>query len=254
VLPLAIRTQRFDWTDGPVTLEIATNRTDLISVKRTRSPERDRPLPAETVGSLDCLGDARLLFADTYAAAIAAAGNPLSLGPVRDVQQDSVLLARRVTPPAVLSTLATVAFLLSPLGDVAAARRAQESLRQLEASEEWRVSQDVQAQFDQVTGVLTELDQFISSREELTSLLAEIARRLPERTALERLTIQGTESQLTAVGAHPLDVIGAVRRIPAVAATELIGEITREANNAELQRITLKVRMRPRASSGRVHP
>jgi hypothetical protein len=246
VLPLAIPSQRFDWTDGAVTLELTAADGNLSSVKRVRKPENAGTRCAQTVNALDCLGDARLVFADAYGAAVAPGNNPLCIEAFSSVQDRQRMLARRLVLPAVISTLATSALLLSPLADVAAARKAQTALRALQASDEWRVTLSVLAEYDRITAVLAELDQFASSRTELTRLLAEIAGRLPEQTALDRLRIEGSEAQLSALSEQPLDAIARVKAVPGVTAAELIGGITRENNGGvDLQRITLRLRLRP---------
>jgi len=240
VLPFAVSSKEFFRADGPVTLLIRLTETALASVRRLPSPPESSTHSADPVPALNPLGERAERFADAYGAAIAPLGDLLTLGPAGDVPWSRRRFRTRCLPPALVAGAAMAAMLISPVMPLVVARTAESSLRTLHASEEWRLASTVHAELQRVTSVLTEIDRFAGARAHHTRLLAELARALPDSTAIEQFAARDGEVKLVAVAPKASSVVAALRTVPGLASLAVVGDVTRAfRGGAELDRITV---------------
>lgn len=245
VLPLSVRSESFQWSDGPVTVDVACEGARLASVRRVSAGAGKGVAPPEPPPALQPLGERAAWFADAYGAAIAPGGDPLTLGPKGDVPWERRRLRRRLLPPALLACAAAVALLLSPLYPQTLARRAESSLRALQASDAWRLTNEVLPQLERATVVLAELEQFAAARPQRTRLLADLATALPAQTALVRFEIADDVARVMVLGPRAQEAIAAVEKIPGITAVTLSGAVARQhVAGSELERIGLTFQYR----------
>jgi Tfp pilus assembly protein PilN len=242
VLPRVLHGEQFVVRDGPVALEVTRERDGFSAVRRLPAAAADAE-PPPPVSALLAIGEDGGRFADAYGAAVAAPGDPLTLGPRGDVPWEARRRRWRVIPPAVLAAAAALALLLSPLKPHREARRAEAELRALQASDQWRLTTDVLAQRERVTAALHELEGFAASRPRQTRLLADLARALPDSAALERVDVEGDEARLVIVSPRVSRAIAALRAAPGVAEAALVGQVAQtQSPGGPLQRATVRVR------------
>jgi hypothetical protein len=245
VLPEGLRSDCFHWVDGPVTLEIARSDGQLTAVRRVSAAGGNGAQPPEPVSALEPLGENAARFADAYGAAVAAVGDPLTLGPRGDVPWDRRRFRRRLLPPALMAVLTAAALLLSPLYALAVARRAEDSLREIQASDAWRLTGEVLPQLERATAVLAELERFASSRPQRTPLLAALAMSLPERTAIVRFEANNDEARVIVVTPSAPEAIAAIEAIPGINSVMQAGQVVRQnIGGIELDRATLTFQYR----------
>jgi hypothetical protein len=250
VLPRGIASESFHWVDGPVVLDIARSADEITSVRRTSAALGNGAAPPQPVPVLEPLGENAARFADAYGAAVAAAADPLTLGPAGDVPWERRRLRRRLVPPLVVLTIAAAALLLSPLYPLVVARRAEAALRRLHASGEWRLTGEVLPQLDRATAVLTGIDRYATARPQRTRLLAALATSLPERTAIVRFDITNDEARIIVLTPRAPDAIAAIEGIPGVASVTHAGQVARQhVAGVEMDRITLTFQYRARTTS-----
>jgi Tfp pilus assembly protein PilN len=254
VLPRVLHGEQFVVRDGPVALEVTRDRDGFSSVRRVPAATADAGPPQPVSALLEIDEDAGR-FADAYGAAVAAPGDPLTLGPRGDVPWEARRRRWRIIPPAVLAAAGAIALLLSPLKPHLDARRTEAELRTLQASEQWRLTVDVLAQRERVTGALRELEGFAASRPRQTRLLADLTRALPDSAAVERIDIQGDEARLVIVSPRVNRAIAALRAAPGVSEAALVGEVAQTASSAgPLQRATVRVRTAAPAPTSPANP
>jgi hypothetical protein len=245
-VPRAIRSESFQWTDGPVTLDITRSDAKLTAIRRISIALGNEADSVEPVAALEPLGENAPRFADAYGAAIAAVGEPLTLGPAGDVPWDRRRFRRRLLPPLVTIVFAAVAVLLSPLYPLRVARNAEASLRRLYASDQWRLMGEVLPQLERATAVLAELEQFAALRPQRTRLLAALATSLASQTAIVRFDIDNHEARLVVVAPRAQDVIAELEAIPGVDSVIQTGQVVRQnVAGKDLERVTVTFQYRP---------
>lgn len=253
VLPRVLEDERFVVADGPVALDVTRSAGGFESIRRlpASAAEAMEPAPVAALRAID--DPAR--FAEAYGAAVAAPGDPLTLGPAGDVPWEARRRRRRLLPPAILAAAAAAALLLSPLQPYLAARRAEAELREVQASNAWRLTVDVLAQRERVTAALAEVDSFALARPRQAALLAALARALPDSAALEKVEVRDGEARLVIVAPRAAGAISALRAAPGLGEVALVGQVAETpAANGFLQRATLRVRTAAHPPTPRARP
>ncbi len=251
VLPLAARNDRFTWRDGPLALEIGRSGSTLGSVRRIPAvlvPTGEAPLdPIEPLGAL---GPEALRYAAAYGATRVDARSPLAIGPdgVRPLAASTP--KRRLLVPAAIGCIALMGVGLSPLASEWTAHRARVRLEEGRSTEAWHAMVASVARLERITGVLNEMDAFVASRPERTRLLADLARALPDRSAIVRLEVDGPEGSLVMVTPRATDAVASLRSLGSLASVEIVGQATtrHHAAGGELERVTVRFRLHDDAS------
>jgi hypothetical protein len=244
VLTRAFTGPAFQWNDGPLTIEVSRNATGALDAVRTR-PAREDDVDATTlapVAELAALGPGAARFADAFGAAAIDAGEPLS------VQSDGFEF-RRIALPRRTVTVVSAIFMtgfaavgLSPLAAKWAGQRAFARVHQLRPGR-WQVISTSLGQLDHVSAILRQARSFADSRTSMGTLLGELARLLPERSAVLNFEWidAGNRGDVTVVTTNPTAVLAAMRRLPGVGTVELVGSVSRQQVAAQdLQRVTVR--------------
>ena len=116
----------------------------------------------------------------------------------------------------------------------------------------WQVITRSLGQLDRVSAILRQASSFAESRTGVSALLGELARLLPEHSAVVEFDWEdGTgRGKLTVVTTDPTAALAAVRRLPGIGTVEILGSVSRQSvGGQELQRVTIQF-----ARSGKRRP
>jgi len=86
--------------------------------------------------------------------------------------------------------------------------------------------------------------RFAAERGRVTLILADLARALPESTAIVMMRLDSLGGSFTIVGRGVTSVLPAISRVPNIADPRLVGSITRESGAAQLGRAAFRFRIR----------
>jgi hypothetical protein len=246
ILPLVARNDRFIWNDGAVSLEIVHSGGALKAVRRVPSallpPDTPTLDPIEPVAALGP-GEAR--YADAYGATLVDPHSPLALGAVGDRPLSVSGRRRRVARASMLGCVGLVAFVLSPVASEVAAYRARAALDNSRSGEAWTTMVDSVSRLEQITAVLNDIQGFVSTRPERTKLLGELAGILPDRSAIVRIQINGSEGTLEVLTPHGAAFVESLRTLPSLASIEVDSRGARQyVGGLDLERMTVRFRTR----------
>jgi hypothetical protein len=101
----------------------------------------------------------------------------------------------------------------------------------------------VESDLRQVVATLDRVDRFASRRDDIPLLLAELARTLPDSTALLSLRIDSVETSLSVLTPHAADVIVELASAKRVVSPRIVGSVVRDAGaRPPLERATIRFR------------
>jgi hypothetical protein len=94
--------------------------------------------------------------------------------------------------------------------------------------------------------MLSQARAFGDSRTSVSALLGDVARLLPQNSALLAFEWLDDRGEITVVTDNPSGVLAALRRVPGIGSVELLGSVTRQSvGTQELQRITVRFARKP---------
>ncbi len=234
----------FRWSDGPLTIEVWCSEAGLLDVVRTR-PARAEDLDETAlapVPALASLGADALRFADAFGAAAIDSREPLAVQPDGFEFRRMALPRRSLTLGGAMLATAVALIGLSPLAAKWAGQRAVAHVGHLRPGR-WQVISTSLAQLDRVSAILQQARSFADTRTSIGGLLGELARLLPDQSAVLGFEWLDGErrGEITVVTTNPPAVLAAVRRLPGVATVELLGSISRQTvAGQDLQRVTIR--------------
>jgi hypothetical protein len=232
--------------DGDTAVELTVARDDAVRSRRLhradavaglRVAERFDEHSTRSAASLAALG-----------AAVAAWHSKLAWYPGEPPARIARRARIRFVASIALVFAAALSALLAP-GVRAATftRHASAELQHLE-----RMHLDVQHAEAEVAATVARLqpiDELRAHRGMLTLLVGEIARALPESTAILTLRIDSLGGTLTVLATHATDVLPQLAELRNIASVRIVGPVTRETvAGAQLERATIRFD-RPRVSS-----
>lgn len=231
----------FRWNDGSLTIEVTRTGHQLDALRtRPAVPDDDATTTAATVPALAALGADSLRYADAYGAAVLDAREPLAVQSRTDSFFKIAAPRRALALSAAMFAAGVVIVGLSPLAAKWAGDRALANIAAVRPGR-WQVISSSLAQLDRVSTQLTEARAFGDSRTSVGALLGDIARLLPPNSAVLAFDWSDQRGEITVVTDNPSVVLSALRRLPGIAAVELVGSVTRQSvGTQELQRITVR--------------
>lgn len=245
VLPLVARNDRFTWRDGPIALEICRSGPTLEAVRRVPAalvPADDPSL--DPVEPLALLGPDAERYSTAYGATLIDPHTPLALGPDGLRSLSATIPARRLMVPSLVGGIGLIALLLSPLGTMRVAQQSQATLNEQRSTEAWHTMVTSMTQLQRITAVLEEVEAFAVSRPECTRMLAELARILPDQSAIVRIDIDGSEGNLSVMTPNSSAFVASLRSLPNLSSADVIGQVMRQnLGGREIERATIRFRI-----------
>lgn len=231
----------FRWNDGSLTIEVTRTGHQLDALRtRPAVPDDDATTTAATVPALAALGADSLRYADAYGAAVLDAGEPLAVQSRTDSFFKIAAPRRALALSAAILAAGVVMVGLSPLAAKWAGNRALVNIAAVRPGR-WQVISSSLAQLDRVSMMLTQARAFGDSRTSVSAFLGDVARLLPQNSALLAFEWLDDGGEITVVTDNPSGVLAAVRRVPGIVSVELVGNVTRQSvGTQELQRITVR--------------
>jgi len=236
----------FVWNDGALTIEVFRNGSGSLESVRTR-PARPEDVAATSfalVPGLAALGEEARRFADAFGATALQAHEPLAVHADRHESHTFALPRRSLIVATAIVATGVLTAGLSPLAAKWAGQRALAHVHQLRPGRLQVISTSL-TQLDRVSAILRQARSFADDRTSVSALLGELARLLPEHSAVLAFEWTSTESrgrgEITIVTANPTAALGAVRRLPGVTNVELVGGVSRQSiAGQDLQRVTIR--------------
>lgn len=240
VLPLALADESFTWTDGGVALDVTRSDLALASVRR-RSGGAAEAVGAgpQAVPALASLGDGAARYADAYGATALRSDEPLALHP-------EVGGLRPFARPGLVLLVAVLSLALSPLAAMWARKRAEARIAAVR-SEQWQAMVAGLTQLDQITRTIDEVSRFTASRSNVTVLLGDLARALPDGSVLLSFEMDGQTGKASFLALEASATLRVVRGLPQVASADLVGPVSRiTMAGRELERVAIQFRLSDR--------
>lgn len=243
--------ERVAWRDGELCVELVFEAGELVTVRR--ASEASSVTAGETAhfATLDVLGPDGSRFADALGAARARPDTVLAWRGRRD--------SRVRTAPGwrlALAVVATIVAGVAWLGAPGVAARFAERAAMARLTKLAAVRRDVtfaEREFVKLTDALSEVAAFDGPRYPMTPLLADLARALPDESALVTLRLARDAGNLVALTPRAAVVLTKLETIPGIEGAEIIGPVTREVLAGKtLERVT--VRFRVSAPARRIGP
>jgi len=242
----ALQDAAFVWNDGALTIEVSRNVSGSLETVRTR-PARPEDAAATSFAPVPCLaalGDEARRFADAFGATALQRHEPLAVHSEGRESHTFVLPRRSLIVASAIVATGVVTAGLSPLAAKWAGQRALAHVHQLRPGRLQVISTSL-TQLDRVSAILGQARSFADDRTSVSALLGELARLLPEHSAVLAFEWTGAEArgrgEITVVTANPTAVLSAVRRLPGVASVELVGGVSRQSiAGQDLQRVTIR--------------
>jgi hypothetical protein len=129
---------------------------------------------------------------------------------------------------------------LSPLAAKWAGNRALANIAAVRPGR-WQVISTSLGQLDRVSAMLSQARAFGDSRTSISALLGDVARLLPQNSAVLAFEWLDDRGEITVVTDSPGGVLAALRRLPGMGSVELVGTVIRQSvGTQELQRITVR--------------
>ncbi|MDB4878545.1 MAG: hypothetical protein JWM41_4991 [Gemmatimonadetes bacterium] len=203
--------------------ELTTERSAPQSIRRLALQGAAPAIPAQLRG-ID--GDAGA-FIGAYAAAIATRKSPFSWRP--EVTAAHAAMARRaqVAGIAVSLGLACVAAVTAPAARAAVfvrqARGVAVSTREMELE-----AARAEAELRRTTQLLETVRIFDANRGQITQLLGQLSRSIPESTAIVTFRVDSIEGSFVAIAPHVTDLLPEIGAVEEVAGARIVGSVTRE--------------------------
>lgn len=244
--------------DGDVVTEFTmTDRGALERVRRFRrasgddhaggvSGEWTAESPRETAPAMRSLGDEARHYRAAFAAATCPPNHPLTWRPAPDPRRARSLARLRVCVAAVALILFATAAAVAP--GIRAAVDASRATRLAERGEAVRAEAErIEDELRSVTAALDRVDRFASRRVDIPLLLGELARAIPDSTALLSLRIDSVETSLSVLTPRAADVIVELANVERVVSPRIVGSVVRDGGaRTALERATIRFRRRIR--------
>jgi hypothetical protein len=222
--------------DGVAQVALRTEQAHLCDVRRTAERGASAAIPA----SLAKLGDEASAYLGAYAAALSGRREPLAWKPESAPAAAAVARRARLLT-AVLSLIIAGAVALAAPGLHAALFVRQARGSSMRAPDPAMETARAEADLRRATQLLETVDQFASSRAQLTRLLAELTESLPESTAIVTLRVDSTEGTFVAISPHVTDLLAELGSIQQIASPRIAGSVTREiVAGARLERAAFR--------------
>jgi hypothetical protein len=241
-----VRSTRFVLSDADHHVELTTDGSELLSVRRVREAAPPPPLPA----ALQALGEDALDYVGAFAAATSTGRAPLSWIPGESPGRASGMRRARLVASSVALALACAAAASAPAVRAAAFihRETTSAMRartiELEAAR-------AESELRRTALVLSAVDAFDSRRGQIPRMLGQLSQTLPESTALVSFRIDSIEGSFVAVAPHVTDLLNELTAVDEITAVKLVGSVTREMlGGVRVERATVRFR-RPHVGSRR---
>jgi hypothetical protein len=243
------------WRDGEFCLEVHRSEGEITGVRRFRADgTAEDDAPPRVVDALGPLGEGAWRYADAYGAALLPAGEALILRPRRGADPDRVVPRWRFAAALCTCLLSLLACLLLP-GIVAHRAGAEAAARTAALDGERRLASEAEAELARVTGALAEVAAFDAGRRSPTLLLADLARALPDGSALLTIRVDSVAGTLVALSPRAASVLDPLERLPGITSLEVVGPVTREVlAERPLERVTLRFQLHREGEGNSVHP
>ncbi len=244
--------------DGDVVAELTTtDRGALESVRRfRRGSDGGRGGDAnfewsveslrESSPTIRSLGEEARHYLAAFAAATCPRNHPLTWHAPADPRRARLLARLRLAVAAAALVLSATAAGVAP--GVRASVDVRRSMRLAERGEAARLEAErIEGELLRVTAALDRVDRFASRRDDIPMLLAEVARALPDSTALLSLRVDSVETSLSVLTPHAADVIVELANAEGVVSPRIIGSVVRDVGaRTPLERATIRFRRRSR--------
>jgi hypothetical protein len=244
-LTCSLENQRVEWRDGDVRTELTIGNHRLRATRRlptvgeTKSPGADEPV---LVAELRSLGAEAWMYADAYGATQLSGDEALVLRSDSG-ELDAKAAHREVRVAAAAFVIALAVAVVTPIS--ALALRASRTSRELAAIAP-RARQAERAEVDlwRISEALTEVAVFDRSRRSATQLLTQLARALPEGSALVTVRFDSLGGAVVVLAPHAASTLASLDSVAGIAAPQIIGPVTKEVVGArELERATVQFRL-----------
>jgi hypothetical protein len=191
---------------------------------------------------LRALGEEASLYAAAFGAASLPANRALAWRPPSDPGSVRRWRRVRVASAAVLLVASVPGALVAP-----GVRAARDAARATRLAERRRTSaadaSRVEAQLRRVTASLDRIARFESRRSALPLLLGELARALPDSTAMLAVHIDSIEVSLSVLTPRAADAVAGLAGANGVASATIVGSVIRDAGaRVTLERATIRLR------------
>jgi hypothetical protein len=244
--------------DGDVVAEITiTDRGALERICRLRRGSDDRgggdanrdwtaASLRESSAAIRSLGEEARHYLAAFAAATCPLNHPLTWRPPADPRRVRSLARLRLGVAGATLVLSATAAAVAP--GIRASVDARTTTRLAARREAVRVEAErIESDLRNVTAALDRVERFVSRRDDIPLLLAELARTLPDSSALLSLRIDSVETSLSVLTPHAADVIVELANAERVVAPRIVGSVVRDAGaRTPLERATIRFRRRSR--------
>jgi hypothetical protein len=255
---MALAPGTYHVVDGDVVAELTiTDRGVLERVRRVRRGINDggrgdanREWTAAAWGdswaALRSLDEEARHHLAAFAASTCPPNHPLTWRPPADPRRRRLLARLRLGVAAAVLVLCATAAAVAP--GVRASVDASRATRLAERGKAVRVETErIESDLRQVVAIFDRVDRFASRRDDIPLLLAELARTLPDSTALLSLRIDSVETSLSVLTPHAADVIVELANAKRVVSPRIVGSVVRDAGaRPPLERATIRFRRQPR--------
>lgn len=248
VLARVCRAGQAVWSDGETSLALTFANGRLEGIRRAEPmdadiDERGTDVPFAAPPQLSGLGNDAARFVDAYAAALATRSEPLAYRPEDMGVHRHVVPGWRLAIPATLAAAFACMAILAP-GLLAERSQRIAARRIASVGEQRRASVIAQTELLKVTESLGEVARFDGSRREPTTLLASLARALPDGSAMTALRIDSTGAITTVLAPSAAAVLRRLDGVAGIGAAEVLGPVTRELiERRPLERVTVRFRL-----------
>jgi Tfp pilus assembly protein PilN len=198
--------------------------------------------PPPIPGPLAAVGaDARDYLA-AYAAAVSDRSAPLCWRPERSTAR--IPRVWRVTAGAILLAAASVGALVAPgVRDDRFVRAVASELARTKPIELEITRRE--SELRRVSQLLAHIESFRAQRGQMSRLLGELSRSLPESTAIVTLRVDSLEGSFVALAPHVTDVLPTLAQSRLLVFPRIVGAVTREnVGAAKLERAAFRFRRR----------
>lgn len=227
-----------EWNDGAVCMQAQYERSDLVALRCKRSDCEAAPSFTPVNALRDAGSD--VAIADAFGATKVRRRHDLAIRPAPDPAIATLWRRRFMRATAACLTACGITMAAPTIAEAIASRHDAHMLARVE-----RAALVAQARYDSlsvVTAQLAQVASFVGERQQTTVLLAELARALPDSSALQRVIIDSLGGgQLTAVGPHADAVLEGLQRVPDISGLRVVGPIESDKSGASpLERVTAR--------------
>jgi hypothetical protein len=231
----------FAWVDGGCVVEIAYIDGTLESIRTRRvSAAESTPSSPQLTPRLATLGENASRFVDAFGVAATDTLPALALDASAAGFWTWREIRRRLLPPGILLAIGVIALVISPLSAIWAGHRAQGRLARVPEDQVQTVVSTLDV-LDRTSALLEEVHAFASARPNITTLLDDLTRNLPQGSVVLSLDLTDTQWQVVVLSQSSAAVLGALGRLPKARSVELVGSVERQTfAGHEMQRITAR--------------